>query len=394
MQIEHVLVKDIIPYANNAKEHPKHQIEQIVRSIREFGFNDPIAIDENNIIIEGHGRLEALKLMDIKTVECIRLSHLTDEQKRAYIIAHNKLTMNTGFNMDIITEELDFLINKDFDATLTGFDTDELTDILHEEKEVVEDDFDITPPEQPKSKLGDLWILGRHRLLCGDSTTDDVDRLMDGKKADMCFTDPPYNVNYQDLAGKHEKIKNDKMEDEFFAQFLLDSLIKIPENSYICCNWQYYHIFYTVLRDLRKPVKSCVVWDKEIRVQNLDKYFKQHEFILYTGKFGGQKTLRGDVFRFKREKNTLHPTMKPIGLVSSFIEDGSYKNDIILDLFGGSGSTLIACEQLNRICYMMELDPKYVDVIVNRYHAFTDDDSIKLIRDGVEYLYTDIMEGE
>lgn len=191
MEIIKVRVSDLKPYVNNAKLHPDEQIDQIKRSISEFGFNDPIAIDENNIIIEGHGRLIAIKQLGFKEVDCIRLSHLTENQKRAYIIAHNNLTLNTGYDMDTLLEELKELELDGFDTLLTGFNTDELDELFHEEKEIVDDDFDITPPEEPKSKLGDIWILGRHRLLCGDSTTDDVDRLMDGNQASFIFTDPP-----------------------------------------------------------------------------------------------------------------------------------------------------------------------------------------------------------
>ena len=393
MNIETMALKFIKPYENNAKLHPKEQIEQIKRSIDEFGFNDPIAIDENDTIIEGHGRYIALLQLGYTEAPVIRLSHLTEAQKKAYIIAHNKLTLNSDFDMDLILKELDE-IKIDLDPTITGFDLSELDNLLDTD-EVVEDEFEIEVPQEPESKLGDLWLLDGHRLLCGDSTSDDdVKRLIDGNTIDVVFTDPPYNINYQDLKHKHEKIKNDKMQDESFYLFLEKSLKHIKENSYICCNWKYYHIFYQVLEKLNKPVKSCIVWDKETRVQNLDKYFKQHEFILYTGKLGGEKTIRGDVFKLKREKSDLHPTMKPLELVSTFIKDGSQKNDTVLDLFGGSGSTLIASEQVNRQCYMMELDPKYIDVIVKRYEAFKLNADIKLIRDGNTYSYDDIFGGE
>lgn len=393
MQIEHMLVKNIIPYVNNAKEHPKHQIEQIVRSIREFGFNDPIAIDENNVVIEGHGRLEALKIMGIDSVDCIRLSHLNDQQKRAYIIAHNKLTMNTGFNMDIITDELDFLTTHDFDTTLTGFDTDELADILHEEKEVVEDDFDTTPPEVAKSKLGDLWILGRHKLLCGDSTTDDVDRLMDGKKADMCFTDPPYGVDYKG-------IKNDNKDGLFN---LLDlSFGKISEYTkkggaiYCFHADRTSNIFHEAFRKYFH-FSSMIIWVKNSLVLSQTDYQSIHEPCMYGWVDKGNHQWYSDrkqksVWQYERKSIDGHTTPKPVLLVANGLNNSSKSEDIIIDLFGGSGSTLIAAEQVGRICYMMELDEKYVDVIVNRYREFTDDENIKLIRDGVEYTYAEIME--
>lgn len=411
MKIENMLVSDIIPYMNNAKEHPKHQIEQIVNSIREFGFNDPIAIDEHNVIIEGHGRLEALKLMGINTVDCIRLSHLTEEQKRAYIIAHNKLTMNTGFNMDIILEELEFLTSNDFDTTLTGFDTDELADILHEDKEVVDDDFDIILPEEAKSQLGDLWILGRHRLLCGDSTTDDVYKLMDEKLADMIFTDPPWNVNYgadqNHPSWKPRTIKNDHMSTESFNEFLMSAFNKMSAVSkngamtYVVMSPQEWANVMNSLFENDYHWSSTIIWNKDRIVLSRKDYHTKYEPIWYGWKNGSSRLCplldrkQSDVWDFERpSKSEEHPTMKPIPLVAKTITNSSKLNDIVLDLFGGSGTTLIASEQTDRICYMMELDPKYVDVIVNRYFAFTEDEHIKLIRDGVEYLYEDIMDGE
>ena len=411
MKIENMLVSDIIPYMNNAKEHPKHQIEQIVNSIREFGFNDPIAIDEHNVIIEGHGRLEALKLMGINTVDCIRLSHLTEEQKRAYIIAHNKLTMNTGFNMDIITEELDFLTTHDFDTTLTGFDTDELAEILHEEKEVVDDDFDITPPEEPKSKLGDLWILGKHRLLCGDSTTDDVQILMNDQLADIIFTDPPWNVNYgsdqNHPSWKPRTIINDFMSTEAFKDFLFDAFKNMSTYSksgamtYVVMSAQEWANVMLTLYENDFHWSSTIIWNKDRLVLSRKDYHTKYEPIWYGWKNGNSRLhpladrKQTDVWDFERpSRSDEHPTMKPIPLVARAIENSSKFNNIVLDLFGGSGTTLIAAEQLNRKCYMMELDPKYVDVIVNRYFAFTEDEHIKLIRDGVEYSYNDIMDGK
>lgn len=208
-----------------------------------------------------------------------------------------------------------------------------------------------------------------HRLMCGDSTKEeDVEKLMDGNKADMVFTDPPYNIDYKGLKD-NRKIINDKMSDENFIEFLIKS---IPQTStaYICCSWQNCHLFKEAMNRLKMPPKAMIVWNKVNPAQNLDKYFKQHEIIWYYGKFGGEKTLRGDIWECKRQKNTIHPTMKPIELISFAIKDNPNKK-AIYDGFGGSGSTLIACEQLERNCYIMELDPKYVDVIINRWETFT-----------------------
>tara|TARA_R110002072_G_scaffold281668_1_gene444314 strand:- start:152 stop:796 length:645 start_codon:yes stop_codon:yes gene_type:complete len=207
--------------------------------------------------------------------------------------------------------------------------------------------------------------------MCGDSTSsDDVEKLMNGEKADMVFTDPPYNIDYQGVKDKREKIKNDKMSDEDFTQFLTNSLNVDTDTFYVCCSWQYSHLFRKALENLNKPVKSFIVWNKVNPAQHLDKYFKQHEIILYHGKFGGQKTLRGDVWEVKRERNTVHPTMKPISLIEIALLDNKDKK-LIYDAFLGSGSTLIAAEKLNRKCYGMELDEKYCDVIINRWEQFT-----------------------
>ena len=203
-------------------------------------------------------------------------------------------------------------------------------------------------------------------MLCGDSTdSDSVAKLMNGEKADMVFTDPPYNINYQGVNKKMDKITNDKMSDSDFVQFLYDALNINSDTFYVCCSWQYSHLFREALDKLQKPVKSFIVWNKVNPAQHLDKYFKQHEILLYHGKFGGQKTLRGDIWEVKREQNTVHPTMKPISLISIALSDNADKKNIY-DAFLGSGSTMVACEQLNRICYGMELDPKYCQVIIDR----------------------------
>jgi DNA modification methylase len=227
--------------------------------------------------------------------------------------------------------------------------------------------------------LGDLIEIGEHRLLCGDSTdSDQVAKLMNGEKADMVFTDPPYNIDYQGVTkGNHNKIANDKMSDEDFTKFLYDSLNINSDTFYVCCSWQYSHLFRKALEDLQKPVKSFIVWDKVNPAQHLDKYFKQHEIILYHGKFGGQKTIRGDVWQTKRERNTVHPTMKPISLIEMALNDNADKKNIY-DAFLGSGSTMVAAHQLNRKCYGMELDPKYCQVIIDRMSKLDSSLDIKI----------------
>jgi len=226
------------------------------------------------------------------------------------------------------------------------------------------------PPEEPKTVEGDVWVLGRHRLMCGDSTSiDAVERLMGGGKADMVFTDPPYNIDYQGVKDKRDKIKNDKMSDEDFVDFLRQSLMGC-ETMYVCCSWQYAHLFKQAMTDLARAPKAMIVWNKVNPAQHLDKYFKQHEIIFYYGDFGGQKTLRGDVWEIKRQRNTVHPTMKPVELIDMAMADQPDKA-VVYDAFGGSGSTLISCEKNHRDCRMMELDPKYCDVIIKRWQDFT-----------------------
>jgi DNA modification methylase len=236
--------------------------------------------------------------------------------------------------------------------------------------------------------LGDLFEIGEHRLLCGDSTcSDTVAKLMNGEKADMVFTDPPYNIDYQGVKDKRDKIANDKMSDEDFTQFLYDALNINCDTFYVCCSWQYSHLFKKALEDLQKPVKSFIVWDKINPAQHLDKYFKQHEIILYHGKFGGQKTVRGDVWQTKRQRNTVHPTMKPIELIEMALNDNIDKKNIY-DAFLGSGSTMVASHQLKRKCYGMELDPKYCQVIVDRMLKL--DPTLTIKRNGKEYVRNNV----
>lgn len=381
MEIVYKKVNDLIPYINNSRTHSEEQVNQIVASINEFGFTNPLLIDEKDNIIAGHGRLLASKKLKMEEVPCIVLSGLTEAQKKAYIIADNKMALNAGWDEELLKIELESLKELNFDLELTGFNVDELDDIfqVEEEQEIVEDDFDIEPPEEPKAKLGDIYQLGNHRLMCGDSTKlEDIEKLMNGNKADMVFTDPPYNIAYQGVNDKRT-IKNDKMEDDKFIDFLEQSLM-VCDTAYVCCSWQYEHLFKEAMTNLGMPPKAMIIWNKVNPAQHLDKYFKQHEIIFYYGKFGGEKTLRGDIWECKRQRNTIHPTMKPLELIGMALEDNPNKK-IVYDGFGGSGSTLIACEQLNRNCYMMELDPKYIDVIIQRWEEFTGKKAV-LIKEG------------
>lgn len=371
MEIIYKKVNDLIPYVNNSRTHSEEQVNQIVASINEFGFTNPLLIDEKDNIIAGHGRLLASKKLKMEEVPCIVLSGLTEAQKKAYIIADNKMALNAGWNEELLKIELENLKELDFDLKLTGFDIDELDDIfqVEEEQEIVEDDFEIEVPEEPKAKLGDIYQLGNHRLMCGDSTkAEDVEKLMNGNKADMIFTDPPYNVQFNGRSGKFEVIENDDLSKEDFNIFMsktIDLIKKInPPIYYIWCNWKFYGILQEKLE-----FKNCIVWAKN--VFGLGKgYRHQHEFCLFNGIVDDDIKNESDLWEIAKDSNYVHPTQKPVALCSRALKN--HKKVInVLDLFGGSGSTLIACEQLNRNCYMMELDPKYVDVIIKRWEEFT-----------------------
>lgn len=329
MQIVYKKVNELIPYINNSRTHSEEQVNQIVASINEFGFTNPLLIDEKNNIIAGHGRLLASKKLKMEEVPCIVLKGLTEAQKKAYIIADNKMALNAGWDEELLKIELENLKELDFDLELTGFDVDELDDIFQteEEQEIVEDDFDIEPPEEPKAKLGDIYQLGNHRLMCGDSTSEeDVEKLMNGNKADMVFTDPPYNIAYSGIKDKR-RIENDKMNDEDFVDFLEKSIMKC-DTAYVCCSWQYEHLFKKAMTNIGMAPKAMIIWNKVNPAQHLDKYFKQHEIIFYYGKFGGEKTIRGDIWECKRQKNTVHPTMKPIELIAMALGDWTGGTDV------------------------------------------------------------------
>lgn len=374
MQIETVAVERLIPYARNSRTHSPEQVAQIAASIREFGFTNPVLIDADGGIIAGHGRVMGARQLGMTELPCLRLGHLSETQKRAYIIADNKLALNAGWDEDMLALELRDLLEEGYSAEMIGFSIPEIDQLIagldatHEGKT----DADTTPEVQPTviSQPGDVWALGKHRVMCGDSTSQDaLDVLMDGGRADMVFTDPPYNIDYQGVKDKREKIKNDKMSDSDFVDFLTQSLVGC-ETMYVCCSWQYAHLFRQAMEGIGRKPKAMIVWDKVNPAQHLDKYFKQHEIIFYYGDFGGHKTLRGDVWSLKRQRNTVHPTMKPVELIELALQDQPDKK-VVVDSFGGSGSTLIACEKTGRHARLMELDPKYVDVIVRRWQQFT-----------------------
>ncbi len=382
--IKKVSIDLLIPYARNSRTHDAAQVDQIAASIKEFGFLNPIIIDGENGIIAGHGRVMAAKKLGVKELPCVDASHLTDTQRRAYIIADNKLALNAGWDEEMLRVEFDALEEAEFDLELTGFSLDEINALTPDELVEGLTDEDEVPeaPEKPVSVLGDIWQLGNHRLMCGDSTSiDAVERLMDGNKVDMLFTDPPYNVAFNGRSGKHDVIKNDNLSDEQFSMFIDDVIQTIktinPQVYYIWCNWNFYGILQGKL-----DYKNCIVWAKNVFGMGVG-YRHQHEFCLFNGKIDEVVKNESDLWSIKKDTNYVHPTQKPVELsVRAFGNHIKLLN--VLDLFGGSGSTLIGAEQTGRNAYLMELDEKYVDVIINRWQSFTGKDAV-LIETGKTY---------
>jgi len=375
LNIEYVKRDQLIPYINNSRTHDNNQVKQIAGSIKEFGFTNPLLIDEQGGIIAGHGRLMAADLLGIDEVPTITLKGLTEAQRKAYVIADNQLALNAGWDLDNLKVEIDRLTELDFDVDLLGFDDDFLSSLLDEPTEGLTDE-DAVPdaPENPVTVEGDVWILGNHRLMCGDSTSiDAVDKLMDGNKADMVFTDPPYNVGFNGRSGKHDVIKNDALEKGEFDSFIgeICQIIKTidPQVYYVWCNWK----FYAQLQG-RLDYKACIVWAKNVFGLGRG-YRHQHEFCLFNGKVDEAIKNESDLWNIKKDSRYVHPTQKPVELsVRAFGNHIRLTN--VLDLFGGSGSTLIGAEQTGRNCFVMELDPKYCDVIVKRWEEFTGKEAV------------------
>jgi DNA modification methylase len=404
LKIINVPISDIKPFPKNAKLHPKEQIAQIVSSIKEYGFNDPIAISEGNEIIEGHGRLLAVKELGYSEVPCIRLSHLTEPQRRAYILAHNKLTMNSGFDTEILLGELDFLKNVGEDISAIGFSVEELDKLFsNDKKEITDDNFDIDKAvsEPPFALSGDLWHLKNHRLLIGDSTKiDDINRLMNGKKANLLLTDFPYNVNYEGKAGK---IQNDNMSPEKFFEFLLtvfkniETALDDEASAYVFHSDTNGEYFRRAFREAGFKLSGVCQWVKPSLVLGRSPYQWQNEPCLFGWKTKGKhKWFAGrsetTIWQFdKTKKNDIHPTIKPIPLLAYPIKNSSTVNNIVLDVFSGSFSTGMVCQQTDRICYAIEIDEKYASASIKRFVSEFGSESVLVERNGEILNYEEVV---
>lgn len=402
-EMQLVPIEKLVPYVNNARTHSPEQINKLRSSLREFGFINPVIIDRDFGVIAGHGRILAAKEEGITEVPCVFADHLTEAQKKAYIIADNRMAMDAGWDEELLRVEIEALQAEAFDLSLTGFDEKELSDLFKDDADVQEDDFDVDAElEKPTfSKSGDVWTLGRHRLVCGDSTkAETFDTLMQGRKANLVVTDPPYNVNYEGAAGK---IKNDNLADEKFYQFLFDAFSNIEKVMADDASIYVFHAdteglnFRKAFSDAGFYLSGCCIWKKPSLVLGRSPYQWQHEPCLYGWKKSGKHQWYADrkqttIWEFeKTKKNTDHPTMKPIPLLAYPIQNSSMSNTLILDPFGGSGSTLIACEQTDRDCYTIELDEKYCDVIVKRYiEQVGSADGVSVERDGKTYTFAEL----
>jgi len=387
MQVEQRKIEALIPYVNNSRTHSDEQIAQIAASVREFGWTNPILVDGQNGIIAGHGRLAAARKLGLTEVPVIVLDYLSEAQKKALVIADNKLASNAGWDDEMLRLELGDLQEMGFDATIAGFTTEELDALLNvtEGTDGLTDEDDVPEaPEEPTTRLGDVWILGKHRLMCGDSTSiDDMQKLTDNQLVDMWLTDPPYNVAYEGKTKDALKIKNDSMGDDQFRQFLRDSyviadtVLKPGAVFYIWHADSEGYNFRGAAQDAGWKVRQCLIWKKSTLVMGRQDYHWKHEPCLYGWKEGAGHLWAADrkqttILEFdKPSRNGEHPTMKPVGLFEYQMLNNTKGGDIVLDSFGGSGTTMIAAEKNGRLSYLMELDPKYCDVIVKRWQEFT-----------------------
>jgi DNA modification methylase len=380
-------IEKVIPYARNPRTHSEAQVAQIAASIAEFGFVNPILVDTDAGILAGHGRLLGAQKLKLKEVPVIVLDHLTPAQRRAYLLADNKLAELAGWDDDLLRLELKDLELADFDLGVIGFSDEELRDLLGDPDVVAGlTDEDAAPeaPESPVSRTGDLWLLGKHRVLCGDATVQgDVERLMAGDAADLVFTDPPYNVDYEGYTTDKLTIQGDRMKPEEFDRFLRDSfarfrgIVKPGASLYVCHASSVQREFQNALEASGFEVRCQIIWAKNHFAWGFGRYKFQHEPMFYCHVTGQSDPWYGDKSQStlwqekKPAANRLHPTMKPVELIERALMNSSKGDDLVADLFGGSGSSLIACERRGRHARLMELDPRYVDVICRRFQEYS-----------------------
>lgn len=387
-KIVHQRTDALLPYARNSRTHSDEQVAQIAASIREFGFTNPVLVDADNCIVAGHGRVMAAKQLGMAEVPTINVGWMTEVQRRAYVIADNQLALNAGWDETVLAQEASWLQEQHFNTGLLGFDADFLDGLLAEEDatEVGLTDQDDAPAVQaePVTRLGDVWLMGKHRLMCGDGTSvDAVGALALGGGIDMLLTDPPYNVAYEGKTADALTIQNDSMSDASFRQFLrdaftaADSVMKSGAVFYIWHADSEGYNFRGACFDAGWKVRQCLIWRKNVMVMGRQDYHWRHEPCLYGWKDGAGHLWASDrkqttILEFDRPtRNLEHPTMKPVALFEYQLLNNTKGGDLCLDLFGGSGTTLIACEKNGRYARIMELDPKYCDVIVRRWQAFT-----------------------
>ena len=406
-EMQLVPLSKLVPYVNNARTHSPEQLTKLRSSLREFGFINPVIIDREFNVIAGHGRIAAAKEEGIIEVPCVFADFLTEAQKKAYILADNRMALDAGWDEELLRIEIESLQGADFDVSLTGFGADEIADLFagDGEKDVKDDDFDLSAALEKAAfvERGDIWTVGRHRLLCGDATSaEDVAALMDGKKANLIVTDPPYNVAFK--SGSGLSIQNDSMENGEFYTFLYNSFQNMAEHLEKGGAAYVFHAdteglnFRKAFVDAGFHLAGVCIWVKNSLVLGRSDYQWQHEPVLYGFLKNGKHPWYSDrkqttIWNYdKPKRNKNHPTSKPLDLLGYPISNSSQENAIVLDTFGGSGSTMMACEQTNRICHMMELDEKYASVILRRYVEDTgDSENVYVVRGGEEIPYSALV---
>lgn len=406
-EMQLVPLEKLVPYVNNARTHSAEQITKLRSSLREFGFINPVIIDRDYGIIAGHGRVLAAKEENITEVPCVFVDYLTEAQKKAYILADNRFAQDAGWDEELLRLEIESLQGADFDVSLTGFDEKEIADLFagEDDKNAKDDDFDLLAALEKASFVehGDIWTVGRHRLMCGDATNaEEVSALMDGKKANLIVTDPPYGVSFKSSDGL--TIQNDNMKDEEFYTFLLSAFRCMAEHLESGGSAYVFHAdteglnFRKAFLDAGFHLAGVCIWVKNSLVLGRSDYQWQHEPVLFGWKKGGKHSWYSDrsqttIWNYdKPKRNKNHPTSKPLDLLGYPICNSSQENAVVLDTFGGSGSTMMACEQLNRICCMMELDEKYASVILRRYVEDTGDaENVYVVRNGEQIPYSALV---